>query len=247
MSSSLIVALVGEVVAIWKTFSSLDEMEKDRQVGGANGNGTPPVEVEIRWMYERHDFQGSGTLTLESSEEVEEVFESDHVDVIQGGDILRPATVRADPKMFVQNEKFLGIPVHKYICRRFWSTTRKSLIPCGNLEGRQNRGWLYSRNFPPEVQTKFSNLLMSPAATSNKSQTKMTWKEAMDRIIGKLSLQDASKGAYEKGETMIGREKELDQLLAFFRDAMRGTAGTGGSKSSLFLAGPPGVGKVSQV
>jgi hypothetical protein len=221
-------------------------MEKDRQITGAEGNGTPPIEVEIRWLYERHDLQGNRTLTLESSEDFEEVFESDHLDVIQGGDILCPAMLRDDTKDLVQSRKFKGLPIHKYLCRRFWSTTRKSLIPCGKLEGRQRRGWLYSRYFPEEAQEKYATLNASSAGWSNK-QTKLTWQESMGRIIGKLTLQDASKGAYERGETLIGREMELGQLLSFFRDAIRGTAGTGGCKSSLFLAGPPGVGKVRRV
>eukprot|EP00980_Cylindrotheca_fusiformis_P003743 scaffold831_cov109-Cylindrotheca_fusiformis.AAC.5 len=236
---------VGEVVAIWKNFSTLDEMEQDGQVAGPKGNGTQPIDVEVRWLYERHDFQGSYTLTVEPVEDCEEVFESDHVDVIQGGDILCPAVICRDPADLEQDEEFVGIPVHKYLCRRFWSTTRKSLIACGSHEGRQKRGWLYSRHFPVEAQEKFTSM-NSPGDVSTK-QEKLTWQESMDRIIGKLSLQDASKGAYERGETLIGREKELDQLLSFFRNAIRGTGGTGGSKSSLFLAGPPGVGKTACV
>jgi len=72
----------------------------------------------------------------------------------------------------------------------------------------------------------------------------LTWTESMARIIGKLTLKDASRGAYEDGTSLIGRERELHKLLTFFRAAVRGDAGTGGVKSSMFIAGPPGVGKV---
>jgi hypothetical protein len=62
----------------------------------------------------------------------------------------------------------------------------------------------------------------------------------MVNLQRKLTLKDASKLAYEKGEALIGREKELSDLLTFFRAAIRGDPGVGGVKSSLICAGPPG-------
>ena len=53
--------------------------------------------------------------------------------------------------------------------------------------------------------------------------------------------------AYVDGDSLIGREKELQKLLSFFRSAIRGDPGSGGVKSSMFIAGPPGVGKVSSI
>ena len=63
----------------------------------------------------------------------------------------------------------------------------------------------------------------------------------MANLICKLSLKDASKNAYESGKALVGREKELSQLLSFFRAAFREDHRSEGYKSSMFLAGPPGV------
>jgi len=67
------------------------------------------------------------------------------------------------------------------------------------------------------------------------------WKDSMANLICKLSLKDASKNAYESGKALVGREKELSQLLSFFRAAFREDHRSEGYKSSMFLAGPPGV------
>ena len=235
---------VGEIVAIWKKFNSVDDLEKEHQLSERKESASQGVTVEIRWFYERDDFQGKHSLSVDENEDNEELFETDHVDVISGGDILAPAILGPDSKSLSRRKEiFLGIAVQKFLCNRFWSTTRKSLIPCGNLEGRQKRGWLYTNCWPIEAQQKYVNIESSPA--TNLPASDMTWKESMDKIIGKLSLQDASKGAYERGEALIGREKELDQLMKFFRSAIRGDRdGSVGSKSSIFLAGAPGVGKV---
>lgn len=203
------------------------------------------LRVEIRWLYERHELQRDRTVETGSPEDYEEVFESDHVDIVQGEDILCLAKLFSDSAKFCKPESFRGMPVNQYVCRRFWSTKRKSLIPCGKLEGRQERGWLYSRNFPQEAQDKFSAMQVQGNRKGAREESGVhTWHENMNRVISKLTLLDASTGAYERGEGLIGREKQLHELLSFFRAAIRGTAGTGGVKSSLFLAGSPGVGKV---
>lgn len=247
MSSLLNVSVVGEVVAMWKSFKSMDDMERNHHLYTKEERSPDDVHVEIRWFYERGDIQGKQSLNVDANDDTEELFETDHVDVVQGADILAPAILGSDTdSLSSQREMFMGVSVQKFLCNRFWSTTRKSLIPCGSLAGRQKRGWLYTKTLPVEAQQKLANIELPPVAPLPSND--MTWKESMGKIIGKLSLQDASKGAYERGEALIGREKELDQLMKFFRSAIRGDRdGSVGSKSSIFLAGAPGVGKVRRV
>jgi hypothetical protein len=212
-------------------------MEQERH--SSTGRKGGKVAVEIRWFYDRKDIMGvSSSDTMMG---VQELFETDHVDGIDAVEnLLAPAKLHTDSKSIAPGESFMGAPIQNFICRRFWSTTRKSLIPCGSLEGRQKRGMLYSKSLPEDSKqksTKSDALRAGPIP-------KLTWTESMASAIGKFTLKDASKGAYERGEALIGREKELQQLLSFFRAAIRGDPGTGGIKSSMFLAGAPGVGKV---
>jgi hypothetical protein len=167
-----------------------------------------------------------------------EVFETDHVQVVDGVNLLTPAQLLDDSASSFLEETN-GI-VHTFVCRRFWSTTRKALIPCGTLKARQQRGWIYSRELPMEAQKKYSKNVSFQTIITTDNDHELSWKDRMDRAISKLTLQDASKGVYERGEPLIGREKELYQLLTFFRAAIRGEAGQGGVRSSMFIGGPPG-------
>ncbi len=67
----------------------------------------------------------------------DEVLESDHVDVVDAAkSIIAPAMLHGNVKPIVTTESFMDTPIQQLVCRRFWSTSRKSLIPCGRLEGR---------------------------------------------------------------------------------------------------------------
>ena len=72
------------------------------------------------------------------------------------------------------------------------------------------------------------------------------WKDAFTSVIKKLTLRDASSEAYDSGAGLIGREKEMDRILSFLRGAIGGDAQSDGLPSSMFLAGPPGVGKTGK-
>jgi len=69
--------------------------------------------------------------------------------------------------------------------------------------------------------------------------------DAFKRVIEKLSLTDASKEATASGSSLIGRDKERQQIMKFLRSAISGNAED--KTSSLFVAGPPGVGKTASV
>lgn len=132
--------------------------------------------------------------------------------------------------------------VQYFLCTRFWSTKRRSLIPCSGLSGRIKRGLFYSTlGLEQDLTQTFS--FSSDFASLNTTN----WKDSMSNLICKLTLKDASKDAYESGKALVGREKELTQLLSFLRGAFFQDHRSAGYKSSMFVAGPPGVGKTASV
>jgi Cdc6-like AAA superfamily ATPase len=70
------------------------------------------------------------------------------------------------------------------------------------------------------------------------------WKMAFQKVIQKLSLTDASKEAYSDGSLLIGREKERREIKSFLQAAITHKSAEN-SKSSVLVAGPPGVGKTA--
>lgn len=85
--------------------------------------------------------------------------------------------------------------------------------------------------------------------------SKKSWQEAFQSAIQQLSLAEAAQDAQESGGVLPCREKERTQITGFLKKAICGLAQSnineGGEeeetrnlKSSLFIAGPPGTGKV---
>lgn len=205
------------------------------------------LKAEIRWFYERSDV--AGVSGVESGSESNEVFETDDTVVLDDlTTILAPACLYSNPDDdLLDSRKFLNLPIQTFLCRRFWSTNRRSLIPCGDLAGRESRARLYSQVIPSSFPTKASRSddvlgKFNSVADATRISERPGWTDAVREVIAKLSLKETSKGAYDRGETLIGRENEMTQLLSFFRAAIRGLPGPGGVRSSIFLAGAPGVG-----
>jgi len=82
-----------------------------------------------------------------------------------------------------------------------------------------------------------------------------SWKEEFQAAIQNLSLAEAAQDAQENGMVLSCRETERAQIITFLRKAISGLVQSnhndGGDeeaiknvKSSLFIAGPPGTGKV---
>jgi origin recognition complex subunit 1 len=240
--------VVAEIVAIWKEFTSRDKLEKVANGGNTNPCSEGSWKVEIRWFYERHELN-VGVEVLEEEMVGNEVFETDDVTVLDDvSAILAPTTLYSDATSIHRKEKdyFRGHPVPVFLCHRFWSIQRKSLIPCGDLSGREQRSQLYSRIIPkgyPSIEAMDTTDPHQGHKSSADSESK--WDDAVKKVIATLNLKEASKGAYNHGETLVGREKELAQLLSFFRAAIHGQPGPGGIRSSMFLAGAPGVGKTA--
>ncbi len=203
------------------------------------------LKVEIRWYYERHDVIGA-----EADISYGEVFETDDVMILDDVTaILAPAKVCSERNDFSDSEEPMNLQLPAFVCRRFWSMNRKSLIPCGDLSGREKRARLYSQNIPKGYPSTDSTSRMMSNHPSHVCQPRVNaevkWADSVRNVIAKLNLKEASKEVYDRGETLVGREKELSQLFSFFRAAIHGQAGPGGIRSSIFLAGAPGVGKTA--
>ena len=236
--------LVGEVVCIFRDFKSERELKGKMNLADARGvDISDEIQLEVRWLYRRSEIAGVSGSGLSSS--LDEVFETDELDVVQSTSLLGPVTLYDDPNApvpMVDSRPDLAIPIVNLYCTKFWSLTRKSLIPCGKRDGMRKRGQLYSKFLSKE---NLGNLTENMASRESWAAItyQATWRDAFVRVIKKLTLKQASTEAYDHGKGLIGREKELDKILSFLRHAIRGDTQMDGVKSSIFIAGPPGLGK----
>ena len=237
------------MLCIFREFKAESELRKaqssTKKVLG-EANISDDIMLEVRWIYRRSHI--AGVSNSESKTHFEEVFETDELDVVEASSLLAPAVLHSDPTAWKRSVPHLGMPVQDYACLHFWSLTRKSLIPSNGLAGINERGRLYSKLLPrytlagPVKSSKSSST--HQIATSDRSDV---WRDAFTSVIKKLTLRDASSEAYDRGAGIIGREKEMDRILSFLRSAIGGDAQTEGLPSSMFLAGPPGVGKTGKL
>ncbi|KAG7352351.1 cell division control protein 6 [Nitzschia inconspicua] len=193
------------------------------------------LKAEIRWFYERHDFAGAAPTDGKG----DEIFETDHTQIVDVGKVILSHASLLDSKCKFEkcDDKF------KFLCQRFWSTQRKSLIPCGGLDGRQNRGLLYSKCLP----SQFTEPQTSHYEKTCQKGRSVGWKDSMLTLQQKLSLKDASRQTKDDKNILVGREKEIKELLKFFRSAIRAESNVGDIKAAMIVAGPPGVGKTASV
>jgi hypothetical protein len=205
------------------------------------------VSLEIRWFYRADELHGAGRAGMKQTEgyELEEIYESDHYDHVSPLNLLAPARLH-EQQVPVNGPMHIGLPITQYLCKRFWSIHRKSLIPTGGLNGRLERSRSKSKYLRPgsiaRAAVESSTVpsiqgTKTPGALSFRSIT--SWQDAFKTVIQKLSLTDASKEAFLEGGRLIGRENEQKQLRSFLRGAITGKLREG-SKACLFVAGPPG-------
>jgi origin recognition complex subunit 1 len=231
---------VAEVLVIFRDCTSKEELENCRKstIDGHHDR----YHIEIRWFYERKDIaMVANNSELEDSRELVEVFETDHVQTLEAGTSILASARLVDDVSSEISHSDPKAPV--FLCKRFWSTQRGSLIPCSGLSGRKRRGLMYSKFLSPDECEVARNRISAIEV----SHLDLGWKECMASVIEKLTLKDAARHAYGKGGALVGREGEIEKLITFFRSALRGDPGKGGVKSSMFLAGPPGVGKTACV
>eukprot|EP00536_Pseudo-nitzschia_multiseries_P008252 jgi/Psemu1/20052/gm1.20052_g len=223
---------VAEVVAIFKEFPSRDEFERDRNLDPEESDPNR-FQMEIRWLYERRDISMAASSVNESSSFVE-VFETDHCQVVDATDSFLDCV-----KLVEDTTTIKGNSDNHFLCTRFWSTKRRSLIPCSGANGRIKRGLIHSTL--GLEQDLDESQLFGKQQSGSKIVNLANWKDSMANLICKLTLKDASKDVYESGKALVGREKELSQLLTFLRAAFLEDHESEGDKSSILLAGPPGV------
>ena len=209
------------------------------------------LKIEVRWFYRFAELQGKVHLGSEARTEqlCEEVFESDHVDLISPDSILGPADVHEKPIDAISSENtFLGMPKLDFVCNRFFSIKRKAPVPCGSLAGRIARGRMHSKIIEKDLllSQALKNMKEAPAPVVEPEKIqKFTWRDRCTSVINKFSLSDASKEGYEGQFVLVGREKERKHIKAFLEGSVLGSGRD--SASSIFIAGPPGTGKTACV
>ena len=229
---------LAEIISIFEEFTSQEELELE--LGHEHNldpkdHRKPKIKVEIRWFYERQDISMVASSSAEETSELVEVYETDHCQVMDACTAILGGYAKLVENFREMKKDDNEDPnTQHFVCTKFWSTKRRSLIPCSGAIGRKKRGLIHSK-------------YLNKSSSSRKAFTEYdnissNWKDSMINLIGKLTLKDASKNAYEGGEALlVGREKEISNLLTFFRAAFSKDPTNESFKSSLFLAGPPGV------
>lgn len=105
------------------------------------------IQLEVRWLYRPHEIPGVGKAPETGSHELEEVFETDHLDYCSADSILSPLMLHEHNQKDQTEDAIEGLPCIHYYCARFWSLHRKSFITSGSLSNRVTRGRMYSDIF----------------------------------------------------------------------------------------------------
>lgn len=251
----------GEVVTIYrlhKTKASCallregDSKQNDEKVKSAvlQESLDSEIMIEIRWLYRIWEIPGASKKKAQSVDQLEEVFETDQLVVCSADSILSPVHLYDAATSTIASKIPMGIPNINYHCSRFWSIHRRSFVPSGSLSNRVSRGRMHSA-----YKAAFSKLASGSSAEIVDPSSSTSWEEEFQTAIQKLSLAESAHDAQENGMVLSCRENERAQIISFVRKAISGLAQSckfdGGVdeevknlKSSLFIAGPPGTGKV---
>jgi hypothetical protein len=260
-----------EVVAIYRDLESVEEaMElrkettKDCQGGGGGDESSILSEyethgefhLELRWFYRLKDIPGFKNVKarkkdLANSNALEELFETDDVDVFPADTLLGPISLHSDPygkhpTITYEN----GMPVVHFVCYRFWTIFRKTLMPAGSSDTRLQRSMMYSNYLKKGSATRASYDGESETKKSfpDSSRVDIDWMAEFTNTISKLNLAESSSVNY--GGDVIGRETQQAQIKKFLYSSLTATndhvsRGTSLSNAfSLFIAGPPGMSKL---
>lgn len=219
---------VGEVVSIFAP-SKIDN------------SGENSTEVEIRWYYRANEIKGGIEALGETSDKFcEEIFESDHYDTCSVSSLRSPAIVHQKSTLRGKGHFHKGVPVLEFVSCRFWSPRRSSLVPIENaVSARVQRGRLNSPRIMHDGGLRKALEALGGCQPKNSPSQRKPWQSNFHDAIQKLSLTDASKEGFKCSKAIIGREKEMKQILSFLRTHLKGTDDEG--PSSLFIAGPVSI------
>ena len=242
-----------EIISIYKSHNSKLYCSKLREaVSNSNGDTVDTddgadVQIEVRWLYRLHEIPGTGKSASRIATEMEEVFETDHLDKCPAESILLPVVLLEDKQPIEEG------PCVRYYCTRYWSLHRKSFIPIGSPSGRLKRGRLLSEFFGNNGPAKLALRCLNQDAVNETSPVKrnQSWREAFQSAIRKLSVAEAAQDVQLRGMEMACRGKERKEVFDFLNTAICGrqvrnkqgnVVESMAIKSSMFIAGPPGTG-----
>ena len=261
-----------EIVSIFRTHKTKESCLKMRkrlqgsipQIGSDLGGDTGEVMVEIRWFYRKHEIPGALKSASAQSgsfdNKLEELFETDQIDFCSADSILCAIQLHENINPTgILPDIVSGMPYLHYHCGRFWSIHRKAFVPSGPLSNRSERGRMHSAFLGKDGSLKAALKKLEgnvDSKSTSDQQVVTTWKDAFQCAIQKLSLAEAAEDVQVHGMSLKCREKERTQIASFLRMAICGFTRrnedntedeTFNSKSSMFIAGPPGTGKTASV
>lgn len=252
---------VAEIVVIWRTYDAeVDLPLSGSDVARPEYHQYGDLDLEIRWLWRRRELPGLSKPEAPSL--CEEVFETDHIDRCTAESVLAPAKVHFSADACFKTALYeMGMPVVQFRCSRFWSFHRKSIVPFAESTGRMARSRMYSvclsqDHVLKDALDRFDKRqkdvlrITNCGAAYDEGSNGPTWKDAFGMVIQKLSLSQASTDAFEKGASLLGRDREQKQITSFLCETIRSARETDSSGSkcpSLFIAGPPGTGKTVSV
>lgn len=182
---------------------------------------------------------------------LEEVFETDHLDVVTADSILSPVVLHESQQRADELDSSIdGLPCIHYCCSRFWSLHRKSFVPIGSFSKMRERGLMHSAFFGKHGTAK-SALSRLKDVESSPEKRSLSWREAFQSAIRTLSLAEAAQDVQLRGIEMACRDKERKEVFNFLKTAICGrqvrnkegeVVESMAIKNSMFIAGPPGTG-----
>lgn len=184
--------------------------------------------LHVRWYYRPREIPSSkaeGIRKRKNDLTVEEIFESDHVDTkdLNSGALMAPVEIVESGEDCDYRKKFRdGIPQVQFVCKRFWSTTRKSFIQRSDgLDQIRDRCYQYSGQGSPKKKAK--RLLPGLAGVvqalslSSPSSSKIVGRESeRARIRGLLNTNVAS--ILIAGAPGVGKTACVKSVLSEFRN-----------------------------
>jgi len=203
------------------------------------------VNIEVRWLYRRKEMANlKKSFGAESPEDLEEVFETDHVDVCLASSILSPVRLFSSPKANLQQETKNAPCGVDYCCYRYWSVRRGTFMPCGGLETRAERGRMYS------LLLKRDEFLKSLFNEEEERNVPLSSSQDLTKLylkaISKLTLTSASLDAVKSEYELPCRQGLHNKIYSFLHSSVTSPE-DGIGKLSFFIAGPPGTGKTACV